>query len=195
MIVSYCEEVTAFIEGESKKEIVTRLALIAASPMANASDDEDDGKSAAELAEKIWFNAATHLEFFRQNFTFFGQDLDKWCVCVFCENYNRNRKIATDCEKPMVGCYSHKLNLEVNKMIDDVVDLNRVVKSIHKTMKAAKWRLKNPAMLRNITTLRPLLTNATRWSGKCNMVNRFVRTRPQLITVSNEESCELPIDA
>ena len=94
----------------------------------------------------------------------------------------------------MIGCSSHNLNLEVNKMIADVPDMHGTVQKVHMTMKAAK-KLKNKAMLRNRTRFSPLLPNATRWSGKCHMVNRFLRIRTELITVSNEESCVLPIDA
>ena len=50
-------------------------------------------------------------------------------------------------------------------------------------------------MLRNFTRLSALLPNAKRWGETFHMVNRFVRIRTELINVSNEEICVLPIDA
>lgn len=203
MIASYCEMVTTMVDGEERKEYVSRLALLAASPMAHVPEDDDsvidaiDSSSEDEIqtVETAVFNAKTHLQFFRDNFKFFGLTFEDWCVCLISDNCSTNQKIATDCKKPMVGCYNHKLNLEVNEMISSAPDLTRVVQKVHRTIKAAKSRLRNSSMLRNMTHLRPLLPNATRWSGKCAMVNRFVRIRTELIAVSSHEKCDLPIDA
>lgn len=209
MIVSYTDVVTAVLDGKEQPQNVNRLALIAASPMAKADSDEDgscsdddDMVERIEISddtvespkESITFNARTHLSFFRDNFQFFGQRFDEWCVCVITDNCSTNRKIATDCGKPMIGCYSHKLNLEVNLMIKNMRDLDKTITCIHETMRAAKAKLKNTTMLRNLTDLSALLPNATRWSGKCHMVNRFIRIRQELIAVSNQESCDLPIN-
>lgn len=212
MLVSYVDIVKSLVAGHEVPQPVTRLALLAASPMAQVSgaddDPSDDESSSGDVAgksegsevtkkgkETISFNATTHLSFFRDNFQFFGQDFNDWCVCLISDNCKTNMKIASDCGKPMIGCYSHKLNLEVNRMINSTSDLDETLESIHDTMSAAKSRLKNKTMLRNLVARAPVLPNETRWSGKCDMVTRFVEIRPELIAVSQRDKCDLPIDS
>lgn len=56
---------------------------------------------------------------------------------------------------------SHKLNLQVNKMIRFMPDLHSQIETIHKTMSAAK-ALKNAAILQNLTELALVLPIAPR---------------------------------
>ena len=202
MIVSYIDVVKSFAAGTETHQTVTRLALLAASPMAKVCENDDEKSDHAsrtcedeEEQETVAFNADTHLSFFRDNFEFFGQDFDKWCLCPISDNCNTNKSIASKSGRPMVGCYSHKLNLEVNRMIKSTNELQDTINSVQETMAAAKSKLKNKAMLRNLVELSPVVPNETRWSGKCDMVNRYVAIRPELIAVSNDENCDLPIDA
>ena len=53
-------------------------------------------------------------------------------------------------------------------------------------MVSAKTRLKNAAILRNLTDLKPKLDNDTRWSGKFEVLQRFGRLRDDLIEVSED---------
>ena len=208
MIVSYTDMVPSIVAAKETTQPVTRLVLLAASPMAQMCGDEtkelcesenekgsDEGTDSDDMNETISFNAETHLSFFRDNFEFFGQTFDNWCICLISDNCNTNKKIASDCGKPMVGCYSHKLNLEVTRMISSTPDLKDTLASVHETMSAAKSKLKNKAMLRNLVQLAPVVPNATRWSGNCDMVSRYVEIRPELIAVRRDEKCDLPIDA
>jgi hypothetical protein len=48
--------------------------------------------------------------------------------------------------------------------------------------------LKNSAALRNLTDLRPMLCSATRWSGTCNVLKRFLDLRQLLDMGLDEES-------
>ena len=126
------------IRDRLKKEIVTRLALLPASPMAHVDDEDSDCNKDDEKAEKIKSNAEMHLAFFRDNFELFCQNFDKCCVCVISDNCNRNKKIGSNSNFHMIGCYSHKLNLEVKKMIADVPEMHRAVQKVHMTIKAAR---------------------------------------------------------
>ncbi len=42
-------------------------------------------------------------------------------------------------------------------------------------MKSCGCKLRHRAMLRNLTKLEPIVSNKTRWSGKCLLVERFCR--------------------
>jgi hypothetical protein len=53
----------------------------------------------------------------------------------------------------------HKLGLEVNRMVENHGDL--VIANTHETMRAAKQKLENAAVLRNMTDLKPVMHNKT----------------------------------
>ena len=149
---------------------------------AHRSDREDESDNEAEAET---FNAATHIQFMKDNMVFFGCTFEEWVVFLIKDNCSTNRKISVDTSKPLVGCLSHKLNLQVNKMIRCMPDLNRQIETVHKSMSAAK-ALKHSAMLRNLTDLSPVLPNATMWSGKSEMLTRFVPIRDELVQASDE---------
>ena len=82
---------------------------------------------------------------------------------LFCrDNASTNLRIAKLARIPHVGYNSHKLNLEVNAMVDTHPDLRNTIESVCNTMTSARSKLKNSAILRNITDLRPKLDNAPR---------------------------------
>ena len=55
-------------------------------------------------------------------------------------------------------------------------------------MAECRSRLKNRAMLRNLTRLVPIIENGTRWSGKYQMLARFNLIYDELRCVSENES-------
>ena len=79
-------------------------------------------------------------------------------------------------------------------MIKKNLELKSTIMSIHDTMKAAKTGLKNPAILQNITNLKPVMDNMTRWSSKCDMLKRFIRIRDDLLKVNKDDDGEIPMD-
>lgn len=194
MILSYTKPVSERQGGAIVVRHVQQLALLAMSPMAKLyTEDKSDEKDCED--ETVSFNAATHLQFFEDNFKYFDCSFADWCVCMISDNCSTNRKISTDCEKPLVGCLNHKLNLQVNKMVKDSVDLNLQIESVFNTMSAARGSSKNRTLLRNMTSLRAITPNATRWTGKCRMMKRFVSIRPELIAASNDADGSIPIDS
>ena len=106
-------------------------------------------------------NAESHLFFLHEIFPFFGHSFDNWCLCLIGDNCATNLKIASLCQKPYVGCCKYKLNLEVNKMIDEQASLKHCIDAIQNTLTDAR-KLKNAAILRNLTDLRPIVHNETR---------------------------------
>lgn len=80
-------------------------------------------------------------------------------------------------------------------MIKNMRGDDQAIGAIHTTTKSAKSKLNNTAMRRNLADLSAVLPNDTCWSGNFNMVNWFVQIWPEIIAVSNEENCDLPIEA
>ena len=204
LIASYMKEISVRRGNIMSTDYEQRLSLIALSPMAKipTSCEEQNCKIEEERNdnndiddEAVSFNAATHLEFMRDNLSFFKCDFDEWIICLISHNCSTNRKIAKDCGKPLVGCLNHKLNLQVNQMIRNMPELKKQIDSVHNTMAAARNGLKNAAVLRNLTELHPIVPNDTRWSGKSLMLSRYVTIRDDLLTASRNKNASLQIDS
>ncbi len=72
--------------------------------------------------------------------------------------------------RPLIGCASHKLNLAIQSA---TAFLSAIFKKINIFMKELST-LKNSAILRNLTNLRPVQQQETRWSGTFNMLQRYL---------------------
>lgn len=66
--------------------------------------------------ETASFDADMHLSYMRDRFQFCGMDFNKWTIRFIADNTRTKFKIAHLAEKPHIGCYSHRLNLEVERM-------------------------------------------------------------------------------
>ena len=62
----------------------------------------------------------------------------------------------------MIGCASHRFNLGMKEFYsiyeNDLSDANEIMKKLS--------NLKNAGVLRNMTPLRPIIRNTTRWSSR-----------------------------
>lgn len=101
------------------------------------------------------FDSETIVEHMKEVFEFFGQDILEWTLCSIADNCDVNKKVARLLRVPHVGCLSHKLNLEVNHMVDST-------SKVHETMMNCKCRLRNRDLQRNLTTMATIIHNATR---------------------------------
>ena len=54
--------------------------------------------------------------------------------------------------------------------------------------------LKNSAVLRTLTDLQPEIHNETRWSGKCKMLQKWIRIRSELIEASSHPNSNIEIN-
>ncbi len=59
------------------------------------------------------------------------------------------------------------------------------------TMANCRSGLKNRAMLRNLTSLSPIIENRTRWSGKFAMLTRFFRIYDSIKKVAVDENFDI----
>eukprot|EP00171_Calliarthron_tuberculosum_P004682 IDg4682t1 len=108
-------------------------------------------------------------------------------VCVLLEIIRTRTFVSLPFWQPFVGCNSHKLNLEVNLMVDSQSDMRYVIESVHGTMASDK-QLKDAAILRNLTDYKPFMHNKTRWSGKLHILHRFLLIRDELIEASQSQT-------
>lgn len=103
--------------------------------------------------------------FFRDVFTFYGQEFDHWVLCMIEGNAAVNKRISILCLRAMVESFSHKLILDVNEMLSRNKSLYQLVDYVHQTMKIAR-SLKSAPVLRNLTGFTPTVPNDRRWSVK-----------------------------
>jgi hypothetical protein len=162
--------------------------------MANIEQEDGFPNLDEDNAEATQFNAETHVQFFKDMLSLYKLSINSWVVCSIADNCSNNKKIAQIMGEPHVGCMNHKLGLEVNRMVEKHSDLTNVIANTHETMRAAKQKLKNTALLRNMTDLKPVMHNKTRWSGKYSMLKRFSQIRQELIEVGAQYHSDLPID-
>ena len=72
--------------------------------------------------------------------------------------------------------------------------LSSTIDDIHETMLNCRGKLRNRAMLRNLTPLAPVLHNKTRWSSKYTLLKRFNCIRHHLLRLANQEGAVLTIN-
>ena len=88
---------------------------------------------------------------------------------IICDNENLNKAIARKIGVPMFGCPSHRLNLAVKT----IPKFGAEIEMINKLMVKLST-LKQSAILRTKTKLRPVLRNVTRWSSSLNEFARAI---------------------
>ena len=172
------------------------ITLLSVSPMAKINSGSDDSSdSDGNEDETTSFTAEAHVSHFKNVFEIFGiQDYKSWLTNQTADNAKVNVKVSNLLGIPHVACKSHCLNLEVNHMCDDVNDLKNCIESVHETMVQCKGKLTNAALLRNISRLKPIIHNKTRWSGKYYMLNRFTKIWSSLLEVAQNDQVSLDID-
>eukprot|EP00171_Calliarthron_tuberculosum_P003916 IDg3916t1 len=177
LFASYC------LQAGSGSQVVT--PLLSMSPMAKVCSC--DRSTCSCVDETTSFDAATHASHIKDIFHLFNIDLERWTVCQITDNCAVNLRISDILKIPLVNCTSHLLNLQVEAMVQHDTSLKDCVQSVHETMSDCRSRLRNRAMLRNLTRLVPVIENGTRWSGKYLMLKRFNRIYDELRNVAEQE--------
>ena len=179
--------------GSSKHEETLAITLLSVSPI-SITDEAQEQKQPQPVLEATKFDAANHVRHLEDAFSFYRFYVHEWVLCLIVDNASVNRWDATLLEVPMVGCNRHQSNLEVQKMLREDTDLNKTVDSFHETMSNCINLLRKRAILRNLTTLGPVLNNVTRWSSKYEMMKRFNQIRPSLIRVADSEGATVTVN-
>lgn len=68
--------------------------------------------------EVTTFDSKTDIDFVTAQLDYFNLCQHCWVVAFIDDRSNTNKKVANDSNKPRTGCISHKINLEVNLMLD-----------------------------------------------------------------------------
>ena len=169
------------VEVENSKKIMKEYpvsTLLSVAPLAVVEEeghdfvdlDDMDQDVSSNLREAIEFNAETHAEHYKNILRhYYGVDCGKWARFSLADNTSTNLKIARLLRIPHVGCKNHQFALDVNDYINNWGTGTTVIDQVHETMKSVKAKLKDAALLRRFTDLKPSLPNATRWSGKKEM--------------------------
>ncbi|OWY96167.1 hypothetical protein PHMEG_00033634 [Phytophthora megakarya] len=142
-----------------------KLQLLALSPLQDGSKDDD-----------------LHIELLDGVLDVYDKRL-AMVACVVGDNCSTNQTIATEIGVPLVGCASHRFNLAVNRYITE----NEPVPTQVKTLMSKLILVNNFAELAKTTDLHPIKRNITRWSSSFEMLERYVRIRPQIRTVEAVE--------
>lgn len=191
IIASYCSTAKCRKGFLSRTVSTPSLSLLIISPMSNANEEHD----AITSSETTAFNAEAYVNFFRETFEIYGIRFEYWCVALIGDNVSSNKKMSSITGISHVDCASHWLNLEVKTMLESHSDLRHTIVSVHDTMKAVKTKMKSAYVLRNLTELRPVLHNDTRWSGKVALLRCFSKIRDKLVEASEHHDAECTVNA
>ena len=160
----------------------------------NAASTRVAAATSGAMVETATFNADAHCGFIRSTFQQYGAvDFNRWCVAQICDNASVNRSIAMKLGIKHIGCKSHQLALDVKDMLKADADTATLLQHVHKTMSSIKTKNSNAALLRNVTELKPVLDNKTRWSGKFYMVERYCRIYEDIIKASHHDHSSIDI--
>ena len=199
LYATYMTKVRRIEDGKEVTKVVPNTTLVSCSPMyAGLSEDDysnedDDSQEMYEVTSN--FTAETHAKHFETVFKdYYGIQVRDWAKASIADNCKVNLKVAKLLGIPHVGCCNHKLNLDMNDWIDSNTRMRESMDHIADVMKKAKTKLKHTAMLRNMTHLKPVLYNKTRWSGKYYMFERWIQLRDTLIDLSANDGAELEVN-
>ena len=97
---------------------------------------------------------------------------------------------------PHFGCMSHnKLNLDVEQMVKTDSSLPNTIEEVNGTMLLSKRKLKNAALLHNLTIPKQTITKKTRWSSMQMMLANWRRIRDKVKEVAeHDDSVELEVN-
>lgn len=133
-------------------ELLNGPVMLAFSPLLDESD----------------MSARSHKKWLKYHLKVFGKSLSN-VICFIGDNMPTNQSLANLCGKPLLGCAAHRFNLEVQKFL---LPYTNLLNRVHQLMVKLRT-LKNSALLREHTNLRPKLLCTTRWTGAFKMVSRY----------------------
>ena len=197
----FMKEVSEFRNHKKIQYEVPELVLLACSPMASLLKDDKDTLSDNEgdkedEKEAVKFTAEVHANFIKETFKYYDRiNFKEWTKAQTADNVAVNRKIAELLGINHIPCKSHLLNSEVGCMTNNLPELQDILESVQTTMRQCKKSLKNAAVLRNLSTLKPIMYNKTRWSGKHDVLKRFIEIREDLIKTADDENTSLEVNS
>lgn len=181
LFLSYCVPTRGRFQNKWCTIWVPKVVLISCSTM----DHETATAEGEVINAAVTFNAQQHIEYFEYALGEYGITFeDNFITNQICDNAAVNLKIGRVLGIPTVGCNNHKLNLEVEKFVRE--NCAKLIECVRRTMAALKNCQTLRDRLRNKTHLQPVVYNETRWSGKLQMLQKWLRIH-QFCEVINQE--------
>ena len=161
-------------DGNEKKIDVPKLSLLASSPMSQLpSEKEGNEEDYEENDEAVAFRSEELVNFLNCTLKYYRYDsVTEFATCQVADSVKSNIKAARIMNIPHLDCNNHTLNLQVRLMIKEDKPLAKMIENMHEVMVSIKGSLKNSALRRKVTQLRPVIENVTRWTYVFSMMIR-----------------------
>ena len=102
-----------------------------------------------------------------------------------------NKSIANKACRPLTGCASHRFNLAVQRIMGKEEELREKINRLMSKLK----KLLSGAKLFQLTPLRPITRNTTRWISTFDMISRYVRLREFLVDLASSDIDDLCLNS
>ena len=181
-LVKYMLKVTEVVEKKIEKELPSLFALAFdgwsngsnhfVATFASFTTDNDNGYkqvllSFLTLEDETTQSADEHCKHLDYVLRCYNKSWSNFAALIG-DNCSVNKRVATNCSVPLIGCASHRYNLAVQTRLAQNEPL---LEKIHKLMTKLKHGL-SAAKLRRLTPLAAVNRNKTRWSSSFDMLKR-----------------------
>ena len=129
-------------------------------------------------------SAAEHKKFITTTLSTYKKSLNN-VAALIGDNCSTNHSLADKCNVPFIGCFSHILNLAVKNVMLASDEIKGVIDKVSELMRVLKTT-KGAAVLRNITDVKAVKKNDTRWTSTYDMLTRYIRLVPSLQGIEEE---------
>ena len=153
------------------------------------SEKEGNEEDYEENDEAVTFRSEELVNFLNCTLKYYRYDsVTEFATCQVADSVKSNIKAARIMNIPHLDCNNHTLNLQVRLMIKEDKPLAKMIANMHEVMVSIKGSLKNSALLRKVTQLRPVIENVTRWTSVFSMMTRTLRIFDHLMDLANDNS-------
>ena len=186
--------------------MVVQEFLLSCNVAEDITDETDFVDDLADSEKGFGFSAEDWFDILVDALQIYGIDITVHnCNAIIeflcADNCSTNRSLSTKAGIPLIGCYSHKLNLAINDLIGNKQKKNSagaitqhedgdrpLLSKLDKLM-GQLGTLKNSSLLRAKTPLLPQRKNAIRWASLFNMLVKWKRIREFVMAID-----EFPAD-
>ena len=117
------------------------------------------------LLDETTLGANQHIELLNETLQLYFNSTDN-VVALIVDNCEVNKSTAVKMKKPLIGSASHRFQLAVKDYIADVMPIIVNIHNILTKLRTLKFSIK----FRNLSTLRSMTYNATRWGSSYAMI-------------------------
>ena len=133
------------------------------------------------LPKEVSMSAEDHIELLDEVMADYGLRLDN-CVALVGDHASVNTKMSKLLKIPLIGCWSHRLNLGVKEVFKNDKELSRCLRKVHNYMSFLKTN-KGAAHLEQEVGGAPgfkaIIENKTRWTSSFQMLERYAKQEDQ----------------